>query len=129
MSSKARRWVVGLIVIGLFLWALTQIPYGIIRQERFRIFGETRTTGVVLAKKILPEGMPRARTRWLVAYKYRDKDGFVRSGTAFFHEAQWQKLERGSMIVVWYPDTQPSLARTEGEVEPPFQKWLREALD
>ena len=128
-ARRISRWIIGLGFAAGFVWLLTQIPYAIIRQERFRMFGETRTMGLVLAKKELPEGFRGARTRWLVGYQYLDKDGFLRQGTAFVPEPEWRALSQGDRVPVWFPDTKPALSRMEGEVEPAFQLWLRHMLE
>jgi len=125
--QKLLRLVMGAIIIATIIWGLYMVPYDILREERFRLFGEERTTGLVLSVHT-DDTAQDLGSRFVIEYKYVDMDGFVRTTTAPLPHKLWQKYRPGSSIKVIYPRTQPRLARVPNEIEPPFQIWLRRWL-
>lgn len=125
--QKLLRFAMGIISIATIIWGLYLIPYNILREERFRLFGEERTSGLVIS--VYTDEMAQdLGSRFVIEYKYVDMDGFARTTTAPLPRAIWQKYRPGSRIKVFYPHTQPNLARVPNEIEPRFQIWLRNRL-
>lgn len=113
--------------MALIIIALWQIPYDILREERFRVYGETRTAGVVTeTHTVVAENGKR---RYLIEYKYVDQDGFARTATAPLPDDLWKQYRPGSRIDVLYIRSKPGMSRIIGEIEPVFQVWLRRMLD
>jgi len=125
--QKVVRRILGVITIAVIIWGLYSIPYGILRQERFRLFGEQRTSGLVLAIHS-EETRPDTNPQLIIEYKYVDQDGFAHTTTAPLPNSLWQKYRPGSKVEVYYARSQPGLARVPNEIEPPFQIWLRNLL-
>ncbi|CCH48635.1 DUF3592 domain-containing protein [Pseudodesulfovibrio piezophilus] len=120
------RKLFGLAAITLIIVALWNIPYNILREERFRLFGESMTTGVVT--EIRSEQATSGERLNFIEYKYVDNDGLARWGSARLPEATWKRFRPGSLLQVLYAKSRPDLARIQGEMEPPFQIWLRNLL-
>ncbi len=119
------RRTMGIATIIAIIWTLYSIPYTILREERFRVFGEERTTGLVLA---VQTDNTNQNDRFSIKYKYVDPDGFARIITAPLPHAIWQKFRPGNRVVVFYARSKPGLARIPGEIQPPFQIWLHNIL-
>lgn len=120
------RFGLGIAAVSLIIYVLSILPYDILREERFRIYGESRTTGVVTGVKSVID--PSSSQCFRVEYKFIDDDGYARQGTADMPESKWKLIRPGSRIVVLYVRSRPELVRVEGEIEPPFQVWLRKVL-
>ncbi|MGL1861538.1 MAG: hypothetical protein OCC46_03335 [Pseudodesulfovibrio sp.] len=120
------RCLFGFAATGLIVFAISQIPYDILREERFRLFGETRTTGVVL--EVRWDTLENTEKRFLIQYKYVDNDGFAHQAVAPLQHAVWERYRPGSRIEVVYAQSRPALVRVRGEIEPRFQTWLRSIL-
>ncbi len=123
-GQKLARKLIGIITIALIVFVLSQIPYELLREERFRLYGETRTTGIVTDVYTANDH----GRYFIVGYKYIDQDGFAHTAQAPLPKAIWQKFGPGSRIEVFYASGQPQLARVRGELEPAFQIWLRRLL-
>lgn len=126
-TSKSLRILAGCAAIGLIVWLLSLVPYDILREERFRLFGEKHTSGVVLALETNDSAAPE--NRFVIRYKFVDQDGYARTATAPLPEDIWSLYRPGNRIDVFYPSAKPELSRVPDEVEPPFQVWLRSVLD
>ena len=127
---RSRLHRIGRVLLGgaaviLIVLALSRIPYDVLRQERLRLYGEIRTSGQVLA---LRQALDGSRVVHLVEYQYVDQDGLVRPGLARLPVALWARLRPADPIEVLYARSQPGLSRVPGEVETPFQAWLRRTL-
>ena len=120
------RCLFGFAVTALIIFAISQIPYDILREERFRIFGETRTTGIVL--EVRTDTLEDAEKRFAILYKYVDNDGFAHQAIAPLQREIWERYRPGSRIEVVYAQSRPGLVRVHGEIEPKFQIWLRNLL-
>ncbi|MFH1913954.1 MAG: DUF3592 domain-containing protein [Pseudomonadota bacterium] len=123
---RVLRGVVGCAAAALIIYALTMVPYDMLRAERFRMYGETFTTGVVTA--VRSEAATGDGSRFFIDYKYVDTDGLVRNATARLHHEQWERYRPGGRIDVLYARQRPGVSRTPGEIEPRFQLWLRAML-
>ena len=121
------RRSLGAITIIAIIWAFYSIPYDILREERFRVFGEERTTGLVLAVEA-DKTAPNPNDRFYIKYKYVDPDGFAHTTIAPLPHDIWQKFYPGSRVVVFYARSRTRLARIPGEIQPPFQIWLHNLL-
>ncbi|QGY38749.1 hypothetical protein GM415_00865 [Pseudodesulfovibrio cashew] len=126
-TQRAVRILIGIAACTLIVLALYAIPYDILREERFRIYGETSTTGVVLETST--EGNAAPEHRFLLRYKYVDQDGIAREATAPLPREAWSRYRPGQPIEVIYIRSRPGYSRIQDEIEPPFQKWLRKALE
>ncbi|MBU1247334.1 MAG: hypothetical protein KKB70_01440 [Proteobacteria bacterium] len=122
LSRRLRR-LLAVLLTGLVLWLLTQVPYGIIRQERIRAFGETPAMATVV-EVTAREG--NAGRRYLATYRYIGPDGMARLRNAPFPLKAWRTLAPGSRIVVYYATGEPNISRARLELEVPFQVWLRQ---
>lgn len=127
MHNAVRR-TLGVLFIAAFLWGLALIPYDIFREERFRLYGEVKTVGLVTAVRTLGAGED-SLSRYGVEYAYVDRDGFARRAVAPMPRERWADLRPGSRVVVYFAKSQPGLSRIRGQVEPVFQVWLRDMLD
>lgn len=125
--QQALRYLVGTVTVAAIIYALSLIPYDILREERFRVFGEASVIGVVTDTVI--HGATNGRPQHLIRYTYVDQDGIPRKATAELPQTVWNKYRKGSRIRVIYARSHPSLARVEHEIEPPFQLWLRNIID
>lgn len=121
-TQRIYRVCIGALAIALIVYLLSLIPYDILREERFRLYGEAKTTGVVLETS-------GGGDSYQLAYKFVDQDGFARTVVAPVPKDIWQRYHPGNRIYVFYPRSQPGLSRIEGEIEPPFQVWLRNVLN
>ena len=124
-AQQVMRYAFGTIMIGAIIFVLSQIPYEILREERFRMYGETSVVGVVTAVFRQEE----SSSQYAVQYQYVDQDGLSRHATAPLPKDIWSQYRAGSRLRVTYAVASPSLARIKGEIEPPFQLWLRSMLD
>ncbi|MGE4293388.1 MAG: hypothetical protein AB7E32_14405 [Desulfovibrio sp.] len=107
----------------LVLWTLARIPYALLREERIRSFGETRTTVWVLER--LPSD---SRDSGLLRVRYRGPDGRAREAVLPVRREVWSSTVPGSGVVGFVARADPSLCRLRGQIEAPFQIWLRNAL-
>lgn len=126
--QKIIRKVVGVFVVSAIVWCLYSVPYDVLREERLRLFGEEHTSGLVLSVHA-DTNARNPDDRYLIEYKYVDPDGYAHTAYAALPFKVWQKFQAGSRIEVFYALSKPALARVPGEIEPPFQKWLRETLN
>lgn len=124
--QQGLRYLFGTAMVALIIYALSQIPYTILREERFRIFGEASVVGVVTAA--VEEGSGN-ESRYFIQYKYVDQDGVPREASAPLPQNVWKKYRMGSRIRVIYAQSHPALARVNHEIEPPFQLWLRDLIN
>lgn len=124
-AQKAVRYAIGAISCALIVFILWQIPYNILREERFRIYGETSTTGIILevGADASGNGYP-----FMIRYKYVDADGLAREASAPLPRELWEQYRPGSPIEVIYITSRAEIARVPGEIEPRFQLWLRSVL-
>lgn len=121
------RYLFGTAMIALIIYGLSLIPYEILREERFRLFGEANAVGVVT--KVMTRETAEDDKRFVVTYSYVDQDGLPRQATAPVPEKLWKTYHKGSRVHVTYALSHPGLSRIKGEIEPPFQLWLRDVLD
>lgn len=126
-AQKAARVVIGAMAVMLIVYLLSLVPYDILREERHRLYGESRTTGVVTV--VRSDGDPSDGSRFVAEYKYIDEDGYARQAVAPLPQAVWEKLQPGSRIVVMFVRARPHVVRVQGEIEPRFQVWLRGVLN
>jgi len=124
--KRVLRGLTGCLAVAFIVYALSMVPYDILRAERFRIYGETFTVGVVTALRT--EAAASDGSRFFVDYKYVDTDGLVRTATARLPHDQWERYRPGQRIDVLYARQRPAISRTPGEIEPRFQLWLRAML-
>lgn len=126
--KRRMQLVVGIGLCALCIWLLYKVPYQMLREERMRAMGETKTSGLVL-KKYATETSTKYETPWyLVEYRYRDNSGFTRDDKAVIDKTMWDGLNAGDTIVVWFASGNPGLVRVEGQVESDLQVRLREWL-
>lgn len=121
------RIAIGCLAVSLIVYLLASIPYDILREERYRLYGESRTTGVVTAVQTVPD--TDGSSRYVIAYKFADGEGFVRQDEAPVPRTLWEKFQPGSRVMVLFVRSRPHMARIEGEIEPGFQVWLRKILN
>lgn len=126
-AQRLVRKLIGVIAVALIVFALWNVPYDILREERFRLYGETRTTGLVT--EIRTETGSDNSREYFIDYKYIDQDGFARVEVAPLPKKLWDKFRPGSRVEVLYVTGRPGLVRIPGEIEPKFQIWLRNLLD
>ncbi len=124
---RLARIFIGIVIVTCIVCALSHVPYDVLRVERYRLFGEIRTTGRVTA--VHTETSAGDGVRFFIDYKYIDSDGLVRTASARLEQAQWRRFRPGGRLVVLYARSRPGLARVPGEVEPAFQRWLRRMLN
>lgn len=124
-AQKAMRYGIGTATCLCIIFILWQIPYDILREERYRLYGETRTTGLVLevGADSSGDGYP-----FMLRYKYVDADGLARESTAPLPREEWEMYRPGNRIEVFFINARPNIVRVQGEIEPPFQLWLRNFL-
>jgi len=124
-AHQAVRYAIGVLSCALIVFFLWQIPYDILREERFRIYGETATTGIVLevGADASVDGYP-----FTIKYKFVDTDGYAREAVAPLPRELWEQYRPGSPIEVFYITSRAEISRVKGEIEPAFQIWLREKL-
>jgi len=134
LSSRRRtpgvrlaRFLFGCVAVAAIVFALAQLPYGVLREERARIFGEVGTVGVVEA--VRSEAVPQGGMLFFLDYKYVDHDGLLRRSTSRVGAPAWRRFSPGSRVRVLYARSKPELARVPGQIFPPFQAWLRRVLD
>lgn len=126
-AIRLLRAAIGAAAVALIIWGVTIAPYDIMRAERFRIYGETRTFGIVTA--VRTEAGTREGARFFIDYKYVDSDGLARHHSARLPHDLWLRYRPGSRVEVLFTRQRPDLARVPHEIEPPFQLWLRRMLD
>jgi len=124
--ARLSRLVFGCLAIGLVVWLLAQVPYEVLREERLRLFGEVRTTGMVEALR--SESVPGEGMRFFVAYKYVDQDGLLQRSESRIEPGVWRRFSPGDKLHVLYVRTRPDLSRVGGQIDQPFQMWLRGVL-
>ncbi|QJB58329.1 hypothetical protein HFN16_01575 [Pseudodesulfovibrio sp. zrk46] len=125
-AQSVLRKVIGATAIAAIILLLWQVPYDILREERLRLFGETRTTGIVLESGTAADNGERL---FLIKYKYIDNDGFARTALAPLPKQLWEQRQPGQRIEVFYVNGKADLSRVAGEQEPAFQLWLRDVLN
>lgn len=127
-ARRPMRLVAGTIIVACLVWAFVSLPYDVLREERARLYGEEATTGVVLAvRSDADPGFPNAGL--IVEYKYIDPDGFARTASARMENSNWPRFRPGHPVKVIYVRNRPNIVRLPGEVEPPFQLWLRALMN
>ncbi len=130
-ARTATQWrmrkIIGIVAVAAIIATLSLIPYDILREERARLFGETLTTGLVL--ETAAYGAAQNDRTFTVHYKYVDGDGFAREATAPMPHDVWTHYRPGSRIKVLFVHSRPGISRVQGELEPPFQVWLRSLFD
>ncbi|WP_018124880.1 DUF3592 domain-containing protein [Desulfovibrio oxyclinae] len=131
-SIRLKKGIQLFLAVGLtllFLWLLYKVPYQMIREERVRLLGETKTTGEVLLKE-KSSTSTSFETPWhTITFKYVDNDGYTRTEKVIMKEAYWQQLRPGSVVTVWFARAKPDLVRVEGMVESEMQTRLRNWLE
>lgn len=125
--EKWLRRVIGLLAVTAIAFALYQIPYDILREERLRLYGETHTMGLVT--EVRSNAIDPADSRFVIRYKYVDRDGFAREADAPVPKEVWQQLSPGDRVEVLYVNSRPQLSRIPDEIEPAFQTTLRSLLN
>lgn len=126
MHTLIRR-VFGVMVIVAIIWGFYSIPYNILREERVRLYGEIRTSGLVLSARTGDSKAAREPI-FIIEYKYVDPDGFAHTTEARLPRNAWGMYRPGSSVEVIYAKAKPTLSRVPHEIEPPFQVWLRDRL-
>ena len=124
---RLARIIIGILAVVAIVYGLSALPYDVLRVERYRLFGEVRTIGRVTALRTdvtRQEGL-----RYFIDYKYIDRDGLARQGTARIGRDLWIQFSTGDRLNVLFARSRPSLSRIPGEIETPFQHWLRRMLD
>lgn len=127
LFERVVRKLLGLAAVALIVFVLWGLPYDILREERYRLYGETRTTGLV-TEVGTAVGSDDVR-EYFIDYKYIDHDGFARESQAELPKKIWDRFQPGSRVEVLYVSGRPALVRIPGEIEHPFQTWLRNTLD
>lgn len=107
------------------LWLFTQLPYGLIREERIRAYGEVKTTVWVLEQ--LPKQTSETNP-YRLRFRYHGPDGILRESAVAVHRDIWESAFPGSGIQGFVSCANPSLCRLSGQEEEPFRLWLRNAL-
>ncbi|WP_419785149.1 hypothetical protein [Pseudodesulfovibrio sp.] len=120
------RFVLGCVVVAFILYLFSQVPYGVLREERARVFGEVHTIGVV--ESVRSEAVPGGKMLFFVGYKYADHDGLLRRAESRVGVTLWRRFSPGDRLHVFYARSKPGLARIPGQVFSPFQAWLRRVL-
>lgn len=124
-AQRVMRYVTGTLACALIVFVLWQLPYDILREERFRMYGEDTTTGIVLEVGADASGNDYP---FMIRYKFVDPDGYAREAEAPLPRELWEQYRPGSPIEVFYITSRAHISRVKGEIEPPFQLWLREKL-
>lgn len=127
LPVKLLRILIGLVAIALIVLTLYHVPYDILREERFRLYGEAATNGMVISIRTV--AVKAHDERFAIDYKYIDQDGFRREASAAVPYTVWRGVCPGDRIEVFYALSRPGLSRVRGEIEPAFQVWLRDALN
>lgn len=127
-AQRLIRLVIGSVVVGLIIWGLVSIPYDILREERFRLFGEEITSGLVMTARSDDSG-EHPGASLIIEYKYVDPDGYARRGEARLPDSLWQRHRPGATITVILVRGRSDMSRIPDEVEPAFQVWLRDLMD
>jgi hypothetical protein len=125
---RLARILIGTAAVSLIVWGLASIPYGILRAERSRLFGEDITTGLVL-KLRTDEDPDHPRARVVIEYTYVDTDGYARRAEARLPDSLWRQYRPGKIIKVLLVKGRPDISRIPDEVEPAFQVWLRNLMN
>jgi hypothetical protein len=125
-TQRIIRFLIGVTAIACIIFSLSLVPYDILRAERFRLFGETMTTGIVTS--VSTKAGTEDGSRFFIEYKYVDSDGLARHASARLPQQDWQRLRPGTRIEVLFARQRPGLSRVRHEIEPPFQQWLRRML-
>lgn len=125
-GQKWLRRIMGIAAVCAILYGLYLVPYDILREERLRLFGETHTMGLVT--EVRSNTIQPDQPRFVIRYKYVDKDGFAREAEAPVPAAIWKTVHPGDRLEVFYVQSRPELSRIPGELEPSFQIWLRSVL-
>ena len=126
-AVRLARIITGILAVAAIVYGLSALPYDVLRVERHRLFGEVRTIGRVTALRT--DVVPKEGLRYFIDYKYVDSDGLARQGTARVPRDLWVQFYTGARLNVLFARSRPSLSRIPGEIETPFQHWLRRALD
>ncbi len=124
--QKAIRIGIGVLGVAAIVYILSLVPYDILREERHRMYGEARTTGIITG--VRTDDVAIAGSRFVAEYKFIDGDGYARQALAPLPRELWDKLQPGSKVQVLFVRPLPHLVRMVGEIEPPFQIWLRSVL-
>ena len=124
---RLARIIIGILAVAAIVYGLSSLPYDVLRMERHRLFGEMRTIGRVTALRT--DVVPQEGLRHFIDYKYIDGDGLARQGTARVPRDLWIQFYTGARLNVLFARSKPSLSRIPGEIETPFQQWLRQMLD
>jgi len=122
LPIRILRVFIGLAFIAGFAWLLSQIPYGIFREERARAMGERMVHAEVFSKRTIPD---EDGDLHVISYRYHDSDGIERIGVANMPASLWKRLQKGSRVPVYYARSKPELSRVKYMIEPEFQKKLR----
>ncbi|MDC0336441.1 DUF3592 domain-containing protein [Pseudodesulfovibrio sp.] len=125
-ALKIMRYLFGAVMVTLIIYVISQLPYDILREERFRLFGETHTTGIVT--EVRTGETADMGSRFLIEYRYTDGDGYPHQAVAALPKSVWERYRAGSRIEAIYATSRPRLVRVKQEIEPPFQVWLRGIL-
>ncbi|MDD3313333.1 hypothetical protein [Pseudodesulfovibrio sp.] len=126
-AARLARLLFGCAAVAAIVCILAQLPYGVLREERARIFGEVGTVGVVEA--VRSEAVPNSGMIFFIDYKYVDQDGLLRRSSSRVAAPAWRRFSPGSRVRVLYARSQPELARVPGQLFSPFQAWLRRVLE
>jgi len=126
-AVRVARFLLGCAAVAAIVFVLARLPYGVLREERARIFGEVGTVGVV--ESVRSEAVPAGGMLFFLDYKYVDHDGLLRRSSSRVEAPVWRRFSPGSRIRVLYARSKPELARIPGQVFSPFQAWLRRVLD
>lgn len=117
------RRTTALLGAALVLLLLSRVPYGLLREERVRAFGEARTTALVLER--LPAS---AHAPGELRIRYRGPDGREREAVVPVRPEIWAEAAPGSGLQGFVARADPALCRVAGQVEAPLRIWLRNAL-
>lgn len=126
-AVRLLRILIGLVAVAAIVYVLSALPYEVLRQERHRLFGEEVTIGRVTALRT--DAAPQKGLQYFIDYKYVDQDGLARTGTAQVGRGLWIQFQTGARLNVLFARSRPGLSRIPGQVETPFQMWLRRMLD
>lgn len=126
--QRSLRLLLGVVAVALIVWGLAAVPYEVLREERYRLFGEELTSGLVLEVRTDESG-EHPGARLLVQYKYVDSDGYAHRAAARIPDALWQQYQPGAVVRVLLAHGMPEISRIPDEVEPAFQVWLRDLMN
>lgn len=119
------RIATGFIVTALICYALSTIPYEILREERTRVLGEQKSKGLIFSKRIEPDADGELH---LITFRYADVDGVEHIGMANMPAIRWEQLNRGDLVTIFFARANPTLVRVQYMIEPAFQVKLRNWL-